>query len=159
MKNKTNSKRLATFFITVIVLAALVLSTYKNIANNLSLGLDLQGGFEILYEVEPLNENDQLDMSAVSQSVSKRVDVLGVSEPQIIIEGDNRIRVQLAGVTNPEDARKMISTTANLTFRDINDNLLADASIIEEGKASLAYENGQPVVSLKIKDATAFGDM
>ena len=92
MKNKTNSKRLATFFITVIVLAALVLSTYKNIANNLSLGLDLQGGFEILYEVEPLNENDQLDMSAVSQSVSKRVDVLGVSEPQIIIEGDNRIR-------------------------------------------------------------------
>ena len=55
MKNKTNSKRLATFFITVIVLAALVLSTYKNIANNLSLGLDLQGGFEILYEVEPLN--------------------------------------------------------------------------------------------------------
>ncbi|MDY5997956.1 MAG: protein translocase subunit SecD [Erysipelotrichaceae bacterium] len=159
MKNKTNSKRLATFFITVIVLAALVLSTYKNIANNLSLGLDLQGGFEILYEVEPLNENDQLDMSAVSQSVSKRVDVLGVSEPQIIIEGDNRIRVQLAGVTNPEDARKMISTTANLTFRDINDNLLADASIIEEGKASLAYENGQPVVSLKIKDATAFGDI
>ena len=37
MKNKTNSKRLATFFITVIVLAALVLSTYKNIANNSSL--------------------------------------------------------------------------------------------------------------------------
>lgn len=159
MNKGVNGKRLGVFFVTLAVIAAIILSTYKSIGNNISLGLDLQGGFEILYEVEPLNEGDALDMNAVAQSVSKRVDVLGVSEPQITIEGNDRIRVQLAGVSNQEEARAMISTTANLTFRDYNDELLADASIIEEGKASLAYENGAPVVSLKIKDASLFGDI
>ena len=160
MSEKTNKKRLIVFFVTVAAIAVLIATTAKGIANNLSLGLDLQGGFEILYEVSPLNNDGSLpDMSAVSSSVSKRVDVLGVTEPQIIIEGDNRIRVQLAGVTNQEQAREMLGATANLTFRDINDNLLSDASIIEEGQASLGYDNGQPVVSLKIKDKTKFAEM
>ncbi|MCF0110104.1 MAG: hypothetical protein HUJ57_08640 [Erysipelotrichaceae bacterium] len=96
MSEKTNKKRLIVFFVTVAAIAVLIATTAKGIANNLSLGLDLQGGFEILYEVSPLNNDGSLpDMSAVSSSVSKRVDVLGVTEPQIIIEGDNRIRVQL----------------------------------------------------------------
>ena len=75
-------------------------------------------------------------MSAVAESVSKRINVLGVSEPQILIEGNDRIRVQLAGVKDQEEARRVISSTANLTFRDVNDNLLSDASIIKEGGAS-----------------------
>ncbi|MCI5772969.1 MAG: protein translocase subunit SecD, partial [Erysipelotrichaceae bacterium] len=159
MNKKVRNKRLGVFFITIAVFAALILSSYRSIGNNLSLGLDLQGGFEILYQVEPLNEGEELDMVAVSESISKRIDVLGVSEPQIIIEGNDRIRVQLAGITNQEEARELLSTTANLSFRDVNDNLLSDASIIKEGGASLAYDNGKPVVSLKIADSKAFGDM
>lgn len=160
MNTKTNKKRLTVFFVTVACIAALIASCYKSIAGNLSLGLDLQGGFEILYEVTPLDENSTLpDMSAVSSSIQKRVDVLGVSEPEIIIEGDNRVRVQLAGVSDQEQARSLLGATANLTFRDVDDNLLGDASIIEEGQASLGYENGAPVVSLKIKDKNAFGNM
>ncbi|MCF0113819.1 MAG: protein translocase subunit SecD [Erysipelotrichaceae bacterium] len=160
MNTKTNNKRLAVFFVTVACIAALIISCYKGIAGNLSLGLDLQGGFEILYEVTPLDGNSTItDMSAVATSIQKRVDVLGVSEPEIIIEGDNRVRVQLAGVSDQAQARSLLGATANLTFRDINDNLLGDASIIEEGQASLGYENGMPVVSLKIKDKKAFGDM
>ncbi|MFI3284856.1 MAG: protein translocase subunit SecF, partial [Erysipelotrichaceae bacterium] len=53
----------------------------------------------------------------------------------------------------------MISSTANLTFRDVNDNLLADASIIEEGGASLDYQNGAAVVSLKIADTDKFSEI
>ena len=74
------------------------------------------------------------------------------------VEGDNRVRVQLAGVADQDTAREMIGTTANLTFRDVDDNELADSSILSEGGATLAYdENGQPVVSLKIKDSEKFG--
>ena len=43
------------------------------------------------------------------KSILKRIDILGVSEPEITIEGDNRIRVKLAGVTNKEEAREVLS--------------------------------------------------
>ena len=159
--NQTKKKRsLSIFFVIIALIFAIALSTYKSIIGNLTLGIDLKGGFEILYEVTPLNQGATIDMSAVANSVRKRVDILGVSEPQIIIEGTNRVRVQLAGVKDPESARSLLGTTANLTFRDVNDNLLADASIIEEGGAALSYDkDGKPVVSLKIKDKQTFASV
>ncbi len=158
--NKSNKTHLGVFIATVLALV-LMLGVYaQDVANNITLGLDLQGGFEIVYEVSPLQEGGELpDMSVVASSVSKRVDVLGVSEPQILIEGEDRIRVQLAGVEDIEQARRLISSTANLTFRDVNDELLADSSIIADGGASLNYESGLPVVSLKIADTEAFSEL
>ena len=149
--------RLVIFALTVIAIFTMIAFFADDVQRNMTLGLDLQGGFEIVYEVSPLETGQVLpSMAAVARSVSKRIDVLGVSEPEIVIEGDNRIRVQLAGVTDQEQARRIISATANLTFRDVNDNLLADASILTEGGASLGFENGVPVVSLKIADAAKF---
>lgn len=158
-KNKKRKKSLVGFFIVVAAIAILVASTFNLIKNSLNLGLDLQGGFEILYQVEPLNEGSELDMTAVTNAISKRVDALGVSEPQITVEGEDRIRVQLAGVSDQESAREMLGTTANLTFRDVDDNELADASILEEGGASLSYQDGSPVVSLKIADQDTFSEI
>ena len=159
-KRKVRKGKLAGLLLIIVVIAGLVSSTFSTIKNKLNLGLDLQGGFEILYEVSPLQEGSSVDMSAVVNSISKRVNVLGVSEPSITVEGDNRIRVQLAGVADQESAREMIGTTANLTFRDVDDNELADSSILTEGGASLAYdENSRPVVSLKIKDQSKFAEM
>jgi SecD/SecF fusion protein len=153
---KKNS-RLIIFLVTVMSLLVLVATFSGNIKDSMTLGLDLQGGFEIVYEVSPLNEGASLpEMSAITTSISKRIDVLGVSEPEIAVEGDNRVRIQLAGIEDQEQARNIISTTANLSFRDVNDNLLADATILSEGGASLSYENGYPVVSLKIADKDAF---
>lgn len=156
---KKNS-RLIIFFTTIVAVALLIVTFMNDVRNNMTLGLDLQGGFEIVYEVSPLNEGGTLpDMSAITTSISKRINVLGVSEPEIAIEGDNRVRIQLAGVSDQQEARDIISTTANLTFRDVNDNLLADATILTEGGASLGYENGYPIVSLKIADTEAFFDL
>ncbi|MGL5977830.1 MAG: protein translocase subunit SecD [Erysipelotrichaceae bacterium] len=148
--------RLVVFTLTVLTLLTMVFAFQADVQKNMNLGLDLQGGFEIVYEVEPLNGETLPSMSAVAASVSKRIDVLGVNEPEIIIEGDNRIRVQLAGVKDIEQARRVISSTANLTFRDVNDKLLMDASVLVEGGASLAYQDGRPIVSLKIKDKDKF---
>ena len=143
----------------IAVIAALIATTFGSIKDSLNLGLDLQGGFEILYEVTPLYEGGSMDMTAVTNSIRKRIDVLGVNEPSIIVEGTDRVRVQLAGIADPETARQMLGTTANLTFRDIDDNELSDASIIVEGGASLAYQDGRPIVSLKIADAQKFGEI
>ena len=157
---KRKKSRLVIFGLTVLIVIGMVAAFAKSIVDNMTLGLDLQGGFEIVYEVSPLQEGGTLpDMTAVVASIRKRIDIIGVNEPDIIIEGNNRIRIQMAGITNQEEARKLISSTANLEFRDVNDKLLADATILEEGGASLAYENGVVVVSLKIKDKTKFAEI
>ena len=154
---QNNKSRFYVFCATALALLILVGAFASDVVNNMNLGLDLRGGFEIAYEVSPLDEEHELpEMSVVVASIRKRIDVLGVNEPEIIIEGDNRIRVQLAGISSQDEARNVISSTANLTFRDTADNLLMDASVLEEGGATLQYQDGRPVVSLKIKDKAKF---
>ncbi|MBR3693062.1 MAG: protein translocase subunit SecD [Erysipelotrichales bacterium] len=149
--------KLMVFIISVVVMSLLMVWDMPKVFDNINLGLDLQGGFEIVYEVSPLDGKSEIpEMSAVSKSISKRIDVLGVNEPSIMIEGENRIRVQLAGVQDQDQARRILSSTANMSFRDVNDNLLMDATVIKEGGATLAFQNGIPVVSLKIADQDKF---
>lgn len=132
-----NSKsRIVSFVLAVIVLFGAMGFTVKGVLKDVKLGLDLQGGFEVLYEVEPLKEGQKITQSIVADTttaLSKRIDAFGVSEPSIQVEGENRIRVQLAGIDDQSSAREMLSSTANLTFRDVNDNLLLDGSDLKEG--------------------------
>lgn len=152
--------RLIAFGLTVLVIISMIAGFYSDIQKNMKLGLDLQGGFEILYEVAPLEGQEMPDMSAVAKSVSKRIDVLGVNEPEIQVEGENRIRVQLAGVQDADQARRVISSTANLTFRDVNDKMLMDATVLQEGQASVQYdEYSKPMVSLKLSDQAKFAEV
>lgn len=154
-----NKKRLGIFICTILALITLVSVFAKDSVNNMNLGLDLKGGFEILYKVEPLetSTNKNVDMAAVASAISKRVNVLGVSEPDISVEGNNRVRVQLAGIKNNDEARKIISSSAVLTFRDTNDNLLMDSSVLKDGGASLGYDsNSKPCVNIKIADKSKF---
>ncbi|MEG0519927.1 MAG: protein translocase subunit SecD [Erysipelotrichaceae bacterium] len=150
--------RLYVFGGTVVALFIIISCFASDVANNMRLGLDLQGGFEIVYQIQPLKAGDAIpDMSAVAQSISKRIDILGVNEPDISAEGTDRVRVQLAGVKDITQARKIISSSANLTFRDVNDKLLMDATVLKKGGASLSFDNtGKPSVSLKIQDQARF---
>ncbi|MBQ0140211.1 MAG: protein translocase subunit SecDF [Kurthia sp.] len=157
--------RIVAFFIIVIALVATIGSTTGSVVKDINLGLDLQGGFEVLYQVEPLHEGDPAltskDMQSTVTAIQERVNVLGVSEPSIQIEGGNRIRVQLAGVKDQDAARELLSTQANLTFRDVDDKVLLDGSDLKQGGATDSFEGntGQPVVSLKLKDAEKFGKL
>ena len=103
--------RIVAFLLIVLVLGGTMLGTTENVMKNIKLGLDLQGGFEVLYKVEPLKEGQKIDndtMSATASALDRRINVLGVSEPSISIEDDNRIRVQLAGVADQENAREIL---------------------------------------------------
>ncbi|QVY60501.1 protein translocase subunit SecDF [Cytobacillus gottheilii] len=154
--------RILSFFLIVILLGSLIGVTSKDILNNIKLGLDLQGGFEVLYEVktEDGQEVTQDILNSTVQSLDRRINVLGVNEPSIQIEGDNRIRVQLAGVTDQNEAREILSTEANLSFRDVNDELMMDGSDLVEGGAKQSFdENGQPNVSIELKDANKFKEV
>lgn len=143
---------------TYLVITALVCISFVPVIKNINFGLDLRGGFEILYKVETLDGSKLTDQELKStyKSIVKRIDTLGVSEPEIIIEGEN-IRVKLAGVTDEEEAKERLSTPAVLSFRDLEDNLLMDASVLTNGGASLTTnERGKYVVALDIKDNEKF---
>lgn len=156
-KNKKQEKSIVykIFILSILFIASILLlvPTFKN----LNFGLDLKGGFEVLYQVESLDGSslDSSKMSSTYKTISKRIDVLGVSEPTIEVEGDNHIRVGLAGVTNQDEARKILSKAASLSFRDTSDNLLMTSEVIN--KASVGQDNyGKPAVSLSVKDKEKF---
>lgn len=157
--------RIVAFLLVVVVLAASMSTTAKGILNDIKLGLDLQGGFEVLYEVQPLDgkEGQKITEEVVADTasaLSNRVDVLGVNEPVIQVEGKDRIRVQLAGVEDQESARELLSTQANLTFRDADDNLVLGGDDLKEGGANATFdEQGRPIVTLELKDADKFAEV
>ncbi|MFP9202946.1 hypothetical protein ACLI2R_17620, partial [Enterococcus faecalis] len=76
--------------------------------------------------------------------------VLGVSEPIIQIEGKNRIRVQLDGVTNQNRARDILATEAQLSFRDANDKELLNGADLVENGAKQTYDSttNEPIVTI-----------
>ena len=136
--------------------------SFSPLLDHINYGLDLQGGFEVLYEISPIDEDDTLDSDMVYntyQALLRRIDILGVSEPEITIEGNDRIRVKLAGVTNKEEAREILSSTASLTFRDTSNHLLMTSEVLG-GKAKVSQDKyGKPAVSLSIRDKDTFYDV
>ncbi|ANK37108.1 bifunctional preprotein translocase subunit SecD/SecF [Staphylococcus sp. AntiMn-1] len=135
--------------------------TYKSVVKDVSLGLDLQGGFEVLYQVDPLQKDDKIDDKAVkstAKTLENRVNVLGVSEPKIQVEDKNRIRVQLAGVKNQTEARDVLSSQANLTIRDADDNIKLTGKDIQQGSAKQEFKENtnQPAVTFQLKDSDKF---
>ncbi|MEI4769440.1 protein translocase subunit SecDF [Psychrobacillus sp. FJAT-51614] len=155
--------RIVAFLLLLVIFAGTISPTVGGVLNNIKLGLDLQGGFEVLYQVEELKEGQKITEEVVADTaaaLTSRIDVLGVSEPSIQIEGGNRIRVQLAGVEDQNSARELLSTQANLTFRDSDDNIMLDGTDLKQGGAKAAFDqNGQPIVTLELKDANKFAQV
>ncbi|WP_313891742.1 protein translocase subunit SecDF [Psychrobacillus sp.] len=155
--------RIVAFLLLLVIFAGTISPTAAGVLNNIKLGLDLQGGFEVLYQVEELKEGQTITdeiVSDTSAALSNRIDALGVNEPSIQIEGGHRIRVQLAGVEDQNSAREMLSTEANLTFRDSDDNIMLDGADLKEGGAKAAFDQqGAPIVTLDLKDANKFAEV
>jgi SecD/SecF fusion protein len=86
-----------------------------------NLGLDLQGGLEVVLKAQP-QKGQKLDKGALDRSVSimrNRVDKLGVSEPEIRKQGNDQIVIELAGVRDPATASALIGKTAQLELYDL----------------------------------------
>ena len=146
--------------IIMVFMVALSLAFIKPIIKGINYGLDLKGGFEVLYLVESLEEGESVsssDLTSTYKAIRNRIDTLGVSEPEITIEGD-KIRVKLPGVTDEETARNRLATPAVLTFRNTDNEELMNATVLKSPGASLDYDRttGKPVVALAIKDNDTF---
>jgi SecD/SecF fusion protein len=90
-----------------------------------TLGLDLQGGLEVILKAVP-PPGHKLTAEDLDRSVSimrSRIDKLGVSEPEIRKQGSNQIVIELAGVHDPAAAARLIGKTAQLEFYDMEADL------------------------------------
>lgn len=81
------------------------------------LGLDLQGGVSLVYQADLTDIADKSGaMSGLRDVIERRVNMFGVSEPVIQIQGENRLSVELPGVTDVKQAIEMIGQTPYLEF-------------------------------------------
>src|SRR5919198_348877 len=119
-----------------LILVGLILAALAGVAalgipgspvhKKVTLGLDLQGGLEVVLKAQPA-KGQKLDASALDRSVSimrERVDKLGVAEPEIRKQGSNQIVIELPGVKDAATAAKVIGKTAQLEFFDLEADLV-----------------------------------
>jgi preprotein translocase subunit SecD len=86
----------------------------------LKYGLDLQGGMHLALELDQskqVSSDPKRDLDLALTVLRKRIDEFGVTEPLIQKVGDDRIVVELAGVTEPDRAKAIVQRTAFLEFK------------------------------------------
>jgi SecD/SecF fusion protein len=107
-----------------------------------TLGLDLQGGLEVVLEARPERgrELTQEDLDRSVEIIRDRVDKTGVSEPEIRKQGSNQITASLAGVHDTARAARLIGQTAKLEFYDLQGDLIGPS----------VSAQGQPIPSAKL---------
>jgi preprotein translocase subunit SecD len=157
-------KRISFFFLTVVVVLGAITATSPRLVERIKLGLDLKGGFEILYTAEPLTAGQPLTKETLTQaaeSLAKRADSLGVAEPEVYPEGSDRIRVRLAGVENEEEVRTLMSKPSVLTFRGPDGTVYMNGTDFVENAAKLSYDPNtkQPIVEIKMKSREKFKEV
>ncbi|MEB3179619.1 MAG: protein translocase subunit SecD [Nostocaceae cyanobacterium] len=103
-----------------LILGLVIAAVVAIVAIPVPLGLDLQGGSQLTIQVKPtpeIKEITERELEAVKKVVEGRINGLGVSEPVVQTVGKDQILVQLPGVSDPEQAERVLGGTAQLEFR------------------------------------------
>jgi len=167
---KTKGRSIVT--LVVLAIAAVALSVVALVGvnsngllsfKNVKLGLDLSGGVSIVYQAEK-EDITEADMKLAVGLIQHRLDRKGWSEAEASRQGENRIRVEIPGVEDAEEAVTELGKTAQLMFLDANgDVILTGAEVDDARKEVGAVDNSgisQPYVALKFtsEGGKAFGE-
>ncbi|SHI67870.1 preprotein translocase subunit SecD [Dethiosulfatibacter aminovorans DSM 17477] len=160
-----NRNRIIFAVIVLIVAVGVYLSSFgmnlgryiiSPVKDEMDLGLDLSGGVYVVLEAVTDATGTELDekISQAKSIIEQRVNGLGVSEPNITVENNNRIRIELAGLTNPQEAIDLIGKTAQLQFRELDGTVVLTGENVKESKVTYG-ENNDIVVALEFDKAGA----
>src|SRR4051794_39073920 len=111
----------------LLVLGLVIVSALIIAKKETKLGLDLQGGLELVYQGQPTEAGAEVSGEDIDDSISiieQRINKLGVSEPEVARLGNDKITVSLPGITDANRAAEQVGTTAQLYFFDWEPNLL-----------------------------------
>jgi SecD/SecF fusion protein len=117
-------------FLILLIVAGLIAASVAVIASKKTrLGLDLKGGVELVYQAKPTAAS-KVDAESLNRAIDimrKRVDQLGVSQPEIQRSGEREIDVSLPDVSNAARAEAEVGKTAQLYFYDWEPNVIGPA--------------------------------
>ena len=122
MTNRTRNLSILGIVLVLLAAAAFVIEDKST-----KLGLDLKGGVELVYQGQPTPQVPTVTPQALNdalETIRKRTDALGVSEPEIQRSGSDQISIGLPDVKNAERAIQQVGSTAQLQFYDWEPNVL-----------------------------------
>ena len=136
------------------------LGPIKPIKDDIKLGLDIKGGVYVVLEAETDQKGSELNktMNQTKDVIEKRVDEMGIANPTVAIEGTKRIRIELPGVKNTDEAIEQIGKTAQLEFTLADGTHVLDGSNIKNAEAGTSSGNssgGGYVVNVEMDSAGA----
>jgi SecD/SecF fusion protein len=139
------SERRRSLLVLLVVIGLIAGSVYAISTRDTKLGLDLQGGVQLIYEGQPTPQQPTVTQEALQRSLDimrDRVDAFGVAEPELLLAGENQIEVNLPGEEDAERAAAQVGSTAQLFFYDWEANLLdedcrADPDENAEGRQAI----------------------
>ncbi|MCA1718174.1 MAG: protein translocase subunit SecD [Actinobacteria bacterium] len=140
MTNRRNNLIILGLVVVLIGVAAYLIFVRQPVAEATRLGLDLEGGVSANLQGYKTNgeEVTREEMDLAAGVIRQRVDSLGVTEPEIQIQGDDQVVVNIPGITDADRAVEVIGRTAQLGFYEV-----------------LATVGGQPVPEDEIEDTKA----
>ncbi|HEX3735974.1 MAG TPA: protein translocase subunit SecD [Solirubrobacterales bacterium] len=110
------------FVLALVALSGVIIATKET-----KLGLELQGGLQLVYEGQPTGTATEVSGEDIEDSINiieKRINNLGVSESEVARLGNKNITVGLPGITDANRAAEQVGTTAQLYFFDWEPNLI-----------------------------------
>ena len=151
-------KSIVTFVASILVLVFMVTITLMGfnlgvvsipkVSDGIRQGLDLKGGSVITFQAKPEEGADlsnlRSDMEDAQNILRKRLDDQQYNEATVQIVGDDRLRVEIPEITNPEEAVALLGKTAVLEFRDADGNVGITGKDIKKAESQYGplYENG-----------------
>ncbi|MGN6588203.1 MAG: protein translocase subunit SecD, partial [Solirubrobacterales bacterium] len=116
------------FVVGLVAVSALVIASKET-----KLGLDLQGGLELVYQGQATGTTTEVTGEDIDHSISiieQRINKLGVSEPEVARLGTENISVSLPGITDANRAAEQVGSTAQLYYYDWEPNLIGPQRVI-----------------------------
>jgi SecD/SecF fusion protein len=116
------------FVVALVAISGIIIASKET-----KLGLELQGGLQLVYEGQPTGTATEVSGEDIEDSINiieKRINNLGVSESEVARLGEKNITVGLPGVTDANRAAEQVGTTAQLYFFDWEPNLIGPERVI-----------------------------
>ena len=121
----------------------------------ISLGLDLRGGVYTVYQAEDDGSEDfDSKMNSTVNILTSRLTRQGFTEATVTRQGNDRIRVEIPNVTDPNEILRIIGSPAQLYFKDEDGNVIIEGAMVKNAQAA-QDENGKPCVSFELNDEGA----
>ena len=157
MSSRRNNLVVLALVVVLLVVAAYFIFINEPVTRSTQLGLDLQGGVSAQLEGSQTGGGKvtREEMVQAADLIRQRIDRLGVAEPDVRVQSENQIVVQIPGVKNPDEVIRIIGSTAQLGFYEV---LASDPSLTEQPQvvSSGEVDKTEQEISNNLKDDDAY---